>query len=71
MTLYLILICICLVAAVVLYAIISSNRSGKNEEKLKQAKKVLENVKDANEAINRARADKSIAGRLREKYGLK
>jgi hypothetical protein len=71
MTLSLILISICLVAAVVLYVIISSNRSGKNEEKLKQAEKVLENVKDANEAITRASSDKSVADKLRDKYGLK
>ena len=71
MTTFLTLTFILSLVAAMLYAVTLSRRSGRDGEKLKQAEKVLDNVKDANDAINRARADKSIADKLRDKYGLK
>jgi cytochrome c-type biogenesis protein CcmH/NrfF len=71
MTTIIILICMTLLVAGVVIVAASSKRSGQDGEKLKQAEKVLDNVKDANDAINRARSDKSISDRLRDKYGIK
>jgi len=43
---------------------------GKQDAKLKAAEETLDNVKKTNDAIARARADDSLARKLRDRFGL-
>lgn len=46
-------------------------RAGRNKERLKSQEKTLDDIEKANNAIVRAKSDKSLAQRLRDRYGIK
>jgi len=64
------LISMILVAAGVLLVRWRSYLFGKTVEKAKAQEKVIDDLKEGNQAIVRARGDTSIADRLRDRYKL-
>tara|TARA_R110000851_G_scaffold98468_4_gene213114 strand:- start:93 stop:302 length:210 start_codon:yes stop_codon:yes gene_type:complete len=48
-----------------------AKKSGKAEQKNEASEEALKSVKETNNAIIRARDDKSISDKLRERYGYK
>lgn len=52
-------------------ALYAARRSGREAQKLDNAKESLENVEKAHKAIGHAKSNPSIGDRLRKRYGIK